>query len=342
MKMINVGIIGYGFASKIFHAPLISACPDMRLTAIMSSQSEAINTDYPDVIACKVIEELIAHVDLVVIATPNDVHYSLAKYCLEQRAHVVVDKPMATTYAEAQSLIKLSKDNNVKFSIFHNRRWDGDFLTVKKLLDTKALGKLHIFESHFDRFRPHVRERWREQPGAGSGIWFDLGSHLIDQALHLFGTPSAITARCLELRGNSQAIDYFHVLLHYNHLEVILHSSPFSASTNTRYNLQGDLASFIKPGLDIQESQLIEGLSPLDQIYGHDLPEQYGILYRDGSSEKITTETGRYQHYYQSVADAINYNRLLPVTALEAAVVIKVIELGIQSSEQGVTLEFGQ
>ncbi|MFT6097635.1 MAG: putative dehydrogenase [Arenicella sp.] len=340
--MINVGIIGYGFASKTFHAPLISACPDMRLTAIMSSQREAINTDYPDVIACRVIGELIAHVDLVVIATPNDVHYSLAKYCLEQRMHVVVDKPMTTTYAEAQSLIKLSEDYNVEFSIFHNRRWDGDFLTVKKLLDTKALGKLRIFESHFDRFRPRVRERWREQPGAGSGIWFDLGSHLIDQALHLFGTPSAITARCLELREHSQVIDYFHVLLHYNHLEVILHSSPFSASTNTRYHLQGDLASFIKPGLDIQESQLIEGSSPLDQMYGHDLPEQYGILYRDGSSEKITTETGRYQHYYQSVADAINYNRLLPVTAQEAAVVIKVIELGIQSSQQGVTLEFGQ
>ncbi|ELU03740.1 hypothetical protein CAPTEDRAFT_124938, partial [Capitella teleta] len=193
-------------------------------------------------------------------------------------------------------------------------------------------------ESHFDRFRPVVRQRWREEPGPGAGIWYDLGSHLVDQAITLFGLPEALTARCLPLRDGSKTTDYFHVLLHYQGFEVILHASSFSAAPNSRFRLEGSQGSFIKYGLDPQEGQLKNGMRPAQSEYGVEDHEQYGSLYNETAVERVETEAGCYQRYYQSVVNAINSGDRNPVSPSEAVEVLKILELAEKSSQQGQTL----
>ncbi len=340
LGMIKVGVIGCGFSAKTFHFPLIEASDVLQLSAISSSRRAAVAAEYPTVTVFDTPQALIAsgEVELVVITAPNDVHYSLAKQCLQAGVHVVVEKPMVTSCAEAEDLLRLARERSLLLSVYHNRRWDGDFLTVKSLLENKQLGELRLFESHFDRFRPVVRPRWREQPGAGSGVWFDLGSHLVDQALQLFGRPRAVTGRCLALREDSQACDYFHVLLHYPQLEVVLHASSFAAAPSPRFRVEGTLGSFVKFDLDPQEAQLKEGLTPLDANYGVEGEALYGRLYTASASEPVATADGCYQQYYQQIAAAITSGVANPVTAEEAIEVMQILELAQQSSERGQTL----
>lgn len=338
--MIKVGVIGYGFAAQTFHIPLILAVDGMQLTAISTSKPASVSQQHPSVKTFDTAEQLITSelVDLVVITAPNEVHFALAQLCLKNDKHVVVEKPMTTTCDEAQQLVALAQDKGLVLSVFHNRRWDGDFLTIKKLLAEKALGEVKQFESHFDRFRPQVRQRWREQPGAGSGIWYDLGPHLVDQALQLFGSPQSLTARCLTLRENSQATDYFHVLLHYPGLEVVLHASPFCAAPNSRYRVEGSQGSFIKYGLDPQEEQLKSGQPPHEETFGIESQESYGTLYKEDSFIKIQTERGRYLGYYQGLLEAVHSGKPNPVNPAEIVEVIQILELAEQSSRLGKTL----
>lgn len=337
---IKVGIIGYGYSAKTFHLPLISSNSDYQLTAINSSQSQLITDKYPQVAIFTTPESLIANadIDLVIITAPNHVHFSLAKLALENHLHVVVEKPMVTTSIEAQTLSSLAKQQERLLSVFHNRRWDGDFLTVKQCLADSSLGELRYFESHFDRFRPDVRDRWREKPGPATGIWFDLGAHLVDQVLCLFGLPVSLTAKCLITRPTASTTDYFHVQLHYADFEVVLHGSSYSLGPNLRFNLQGSQGSYIKYGLDPQEDQLKSALTPLNDNYGVELSTDHGTYYQLDSSEKIPTQTGCYQTYYQQVAAAIQYDQANPVTADEVIAVMKILELAEKSSEQGQTL----
>ena len=338
--MLKVGVIGCGYSAKTFHIPLINASDSLQLAAISSSQKDAVAIEYPHTAIFETAQDLIASgdVDLVVITAPNDAHYPIAKQCLENGLNVVVEKPMVTTSIEAQELIDIARERSLLLSVFHNRRWDGDFLTVKKLLDQGVIGDVCLFESHFDRFRPVVRQRWREQPGPGSGIWFDLGSHLVDQAVHLFGLPEAVTARCLPLREGSETTDYFHVLLHYQNLEVILHASCFSAAPNNRFRLEGTKGSYIKYGLDPQESQLKNGMTPNDRGYGLEDPQDYGRLYSEFSTELIETEQGCYQKYYSAICDAIESGANNPVDPEDAVEVLKILELAEKSSANGTTL----
>ena len=332
--MIRVGIIGFGYSAKTFHIPLIEAIDSFIFTSISSSQQAAVEAKHPNVSVYESPEELVAsgEVDLVIITAPNDVHYSLAKLCLENDIHVVLEKPMTTTSLEAQSLVALAKERSLVLSVFHNRRWDGDFLTVKKLLKENRLGDVRYFESHFDRFRPNVQERWREQPGPGSGIWFDLGSHLVDQAICLFGIPISVTARCLPMRENAKNTDYFHVQLHYENLEVVLHASSFSAAPNCRFRVEGTRGSYVKYGLDPQEEQLKGGLTPNDTAYGLEDEEGFGRLYSESSSELIVSAQGCYQEYYLELAEAINSGASNPINPEEAATVIQILELAERSS----------
>ena len=338
--MIRVGIIGFGYSAKTFHIPLIEAIDSFIFTSISSSQGAAVKEKHPYVSVYESPEALVAsgEVDLVIITAPNDVHYSLAKLCLENDIHVVLEKPMTTTSLEAQSLVALAKERSLVLSVFHNRRWDGDFLTVKKLLKERQLGDVRYFESHFDRFRPNVRERWREQPGPGSGIWFDLGSHLVDQAICLFGIPNSVTARCLPMRENTKTTDYFHVQLHYENLEVVLHASSFSAAPNCRFRIEGTRGSYVKYGLDPQEEQLKSGLTPNDAAYGTESEEEFGHLYLESSSELIVSEQGCYQAYYEELAKTINAVGGNPVSPVDAGIVIRIIELAESSSELGETV----
>jgi len=338
--MIKVGIIGYGYSAKIFHLPLIGDSESFQLVSISTSQNNLAKEKYPTVSIYPMAHDLIrkSEAELIVITAPNDVHYSLAKACLEQRKHVILEKPMVTTSSEAEELLMLAEKYGLILCVFHNRRWDGDFLTVKKIVKNNLLGDIRFFESHYDRYRPVVKNRWREQLGPGTGIWFDLGSHLLDQALCLFGMPEAITARCLPLRNNSKTTDYFHVLLHYSNCEVILHASSFSAGPNMRFHIQGTEGSFIKYGYDPQEEQLKNGMMPSKPQFGLDNQEHFGVLYNESKKQVIPTENGCYKSYYSEIAKAITNSEAAPVKTKDVIQVLKLLELAEQSSNHRKTI----
>ena len=203
---IRVGLVGYGYASKTFHAPLISGTPGMELSVVSSSDASKVHADWPTVQVVSDPAALFSNpdIDLIVIPTPNDTHFPLAKAALEAGKNVVVDKPFTVTLSQARELDTLARQQGKLLSVFHNRRWDSDFLTVKALINDGKLGEVVHFESHFDRYRPQVRARWREQAGLGSGIWYDLGPHLLDQAVSLFGLPQSLYVDLGQLRPGAQ------------------------------------------------------------------------------------------------------------------------------------------
>ncbi len=337
--MIHVGIIGYGFSATTFHIPFIKTSPQFELRAICSSRPEVVRNDLPEVETFESPEAMLdsGKIDLVIITSTNEHHYAMAKLCLEKGIHTVLEKPMVTSSAEATALIELTQTKSAIFSVFQNRRWDGDFLTVQSLLEEGDLGELRYVESRWDRFRPNTTQRWRERPGPGAGIWWDLGPHLVDQALTLFGIPNAVTARILTRRENALVDDYFHVMLHYPELEVLLHSCPFSAGPNIRFQLQGTSGSYIKTGLDPQEAQLKAGMLPTDPLFGLE-NEDRGFLH-DGTSRKVvTTKKGNYAEYFVRLASAIENNEEPPVTVFEAADAIRIIEQALISSKKGCTI----
>lgn len=344
--MIKVGIIGYGFSATIFHLPFLESSTELEFVAISTSRPDEVKLKHPRVSTYDTPEALIVDsgVDLVVITTPNIVHYSLAKLCLKKGLHVVLEKPMVTTSVEAKELVALAKEKSLILSVFHNRRWDGDFLTIKILIDNNSIGDVRFFESHFDRFRPTAQKRWREVPGVGAGIWFDLGPHLVDQAVCLFGVPKSVTARCLPMRDGSEVADYFHVLLHYENLEVVLHASLFSAGPNTRFRLEGTGGSYVKQGLDPQEDQLKSGMLPTASGFGVESEEHFGTLYYEEnyetSTSQVETEVGCYQEFYSQLALAINGDGKCPVSGEEVLSVVKIIEFAEISSKEGRTIAF--
>ncbi|MBA2816999.1 oxidoreductase [Candidatus Pantoea persica] len=339
---LRVGLMGYGFASKTFHAPLIAGTPDVELAAVSSSDEAKVHADWPQV---KVVADPQALLDdpslqLIVIPTPNDTHFLLAKAALNAGKHVVVDKPFTVTLSQARELEALAKAKGLLLSVFHNRRWDSDFLTLKQLLKDGSLGEVRYFESHFDRFRPEVRQRWREMKGAGSGIWYDLGPHLIDQALQLFGAPVAINVDMAEMRPGAQTTDYFHATLTYPQRRVVLHASMLVAAESPRYVVHGTRGSYVKYGLDPQEDRLKAGDFPPGEEWGYDMRD--GVLRLaegDGVKEEtLMTQPGNYPAYYAAVRDAICGRGANPVTAEEAIQVMELIELGLQSAEKRQTL----
>lgn len=339
---IRVGLVGYGFASKTFHAPLISGTAEMELAAVSSSDAGKVHADWPSV---QVVSDPQALFDdptlqLIVIPTPNDTHFPLAKAALNAGKHVVVDKPFTVTLSQARELDALAKAKGLLLSVFHNRRWDSDFLTVKALLADGTLGDVRYFESHFDRFRPTVQQRWREQKGAGSGIWYDLGPHVVDQALQLFGSPVAITLDAAELRPGAQTTDYFHCTLTYPQRRVVLHASMLVAAESARYQVHGTKGSFVKFGLDPQEDALKAGARPPQEDWGYDMRDGVLTLAEgDAMVEKsLLTIPGNYPAYYAGIRDAINGVGENPVQAEEAIQVMELIELGLQSAEKRQTL----
>ena len=338
--IIKTAIVGYGFSAKTFHLPFIDALADFDITAISSSQAEMVKQDYPNARHYLTAEEMLQNSDaqLVIITAPNDVHFSLAKLALENNKHVILEKPFVTKVADGRALIALAKKKALVLSVYQNRRWDGDFLTVKKLIAEKKLGNIKHFESHFDRFRPTVTQRWREQAQDGGGILFDLGPHLIDQTLQLFGLPIAVTAQCEIMRAESTNIDYFNLTLHYPDKLALLHASLFSAGPNLRFNIQGDKGHYRKLGLDPQETRLKAGIQPNTADWGKEDEQQYGHLYFAESSQIEVTECGGYQHFYLQMADAINNGTKPPVSAEDALWNIKLIGLAMESSRLGKTI----
>lgn len=339
---IRVGLIGYGYASKTFHAPLIVGTPGMTLAAVSSSDATKVQADWPTVPVVSDPKQLFNDptIDLIVIPTPNDTHFPLARAAMEAGKHVVVDKPFTVTLSQARELEAMAKSHGLVLSVFHNRRWDSDFLTLKGLLAEGKLGEVSYFESHFDRYRPQVRNRWREQAGPGSGIWFDLAPHLIDQALALFGMPVSMTVDMAQLRPDAQTTDYFHAVLTYPQRRVVLHASMLVAAESARYIVHGTRGSYVKYGLDPQEDRLKAGERLPQEDWGYDMRD--GVLTL-ASGDELETQTlltvpGNYPAYYAAVRDALNGQGENPVPASQAIRVMELIELGIESAKHRSTL----
>ncbi|MGV3526318.1 MAG: oxidoreductase [Candidatus Sericytochromatia bacterium] len=337
--MIRTAVMGFGFSARTFHLPFLAHNPAFALVGLSTRQAEA-QPLWPELAIYPTPEALLAtcEADLIVITAPNAVHYELARQALAQGRHVVLEKPFVNTVAEGEALLALAAQQQRVLSVYHNRRWDGDFLTVQRLLQDQTLGSLRVLESHFDRFRPEVQTRWREQPGPGAGSWYDLGAHLLDQTLCLLGRPDALTARCLALRPGAQVTDFFHVQLHYPGCEVHLHGSPFVSGTRLRFAVHGSQGSYLKYGMDPQEERLKQGLLPLTPDWAAEVPAAYGQLCRADKAEVWPTLTGGYQAYYARLAEAIAGRGAIPVPAEEALQVIHLLELAERSSAEGRTL----
>ncbi|MDA3133472.1 oxidoreductase [Atlantibacter subterranea] len=339
---VRVGLIGYGYASKTFHAPLIVGTPGMTLAAVSSSDATKVHADWPGVSVVSDPKQLFndPDIDLIVIPTPNDTHFPLARAAMEAGKHVVVDKPFTVTLSQARELEALAKSRGLVLSVFHNRRWDSDFLTLKGLIAEGKLGEVSYFESHFDRYRPQVRNRWREQAGPGSGIWYDLAPHLIDQALVLFGVPVSITVDMAQLRPDAQTTDYFHAVLTYPQRRVVLHSTMLAAAESARYIVHGTRGSYVKFGLDPQEDRLKAGERLPQEDWGYDMRD--GVLTLASGDEldaqTLLTVPGNYPAYYAAIRDALNGQGENPVPASQAIRVMELIELGIESAKHRSTL----
>ncbi|HHF3038326.1 TPA: oxidoreductase [Vibrio diabolicus] len=338
---VKTAVIGYGYSAKTFHLPFIKALPNLTLSAISSRQQEAVQNDWPDAQWFADANTLLddSDAELVIITAPNDVHYELAKRALNNGKHVIVEKPFVTRIEDGNELIALAEEKGLVLSVFHNRRWDGDFLTVKSLIEQGKLGDVRLFESHFDRYRPEVRQRWREQAQDGGGILFDLAPHLLDQALVLFGLPDAIDAQCRMMRPGATTIDYYNLVLHYPDHIVHLHSNLYSPEPNLRYKVLGTEAKYEKYGLDPQEGYLKEGRLPENDAWSEDDEALYGVRYDEDGAQTIKTERGAYQAYFVGVADAIRLGTDNPVPAVQAVQNIALIEMALESSKTGKTIQ---
>ena len=333
--------LGYGYVGRTFHAPLLQAVDGIELALVGSSRPEAVQQGIPGVRVCPVADAAVdADVELVVIATPNDSHFPLAAAALRAGKHVVVDKPFTLTVKEAESLATIAQEHGRLLSVFHNRRWDSEILATQQVLASGALGEVTHYECHMDRYRPNVRQRWREDAGPGSGLWFDLGPHMIDQALLLFGMPQGVQGSLATLRRGGQTDDWGHAVLHYATMRVVLHASLLVAGGGPRTQIHGTLGSWVKYGADTQEPQLQQGMSPNDAAFGVDPDE--GIFYEGatGAATRTPSPTGRQQRFYQSMRNAIRHGGPLPVTTKEAVAVMKVLEGFYTSARQGRTVFF--
>lgn len=337
-KTINIALIGYGFVGKTFHAPLIQSVEGLRLTVVSSGDEEKVKRDLPDVQVVSTPEEAIHHpdIDLVVIASPNATHAPLAALALNAGKHVVVDKPFTLDMQEARELIALAQEKQRLLSVFHNRRWDSDFLGIKQVIGQGRIGKVKLLESHIDRFRPEVRVRWREQNVPGSGLWFDLGPHLIDQTLQLFGLPQSVQGNIATLRDGAEINDWAHVVLNYPKHKVILHCSMLVAGGTSRFTVHGDKASVVKGRIDQQEVQLLAGVTPGSESWGEDSDDMV-LFDANGDAQALKTPKGDQRQYYLHVRDALTGKIDNPVHPVEALAVMAVLEAAVKSSEIGST-----
>jgi scyllo-inositol 2-dehydrogenase (NADP+) len=334
---LQAGLIGFGLAGRYFHAPLVQAA-GIRIAAVVSSRTDVVHKALGNATVLPTSEALLAHdgIDLVIIASPNALHATQATAALEAGRHVVVDKPMCPTAAEAGQLSRLAARRNRMLTVFHNRRWDSDFLTLQHLVASGRLGDINAFHARWDRFRPDVADRWRERSEPGAGVLYDLGSHLIDQALVLFGRPDWVQADVFTQRPGGLVDDGFELLLGKGQLRITLGVSSLATDGGGRYRVHGSQASFLKAGLDPQESQLRGDMQPIDASFGFEPEEQWGRLVRgDGSEERIASERGQWTQFYAKVRDSIEHGAAPPVAPDDACATIEVIEAALRSSSTG-------
>ena len=338
---VKTGIASFGMSGMVFHGPLLDAHPDFKITNILERTHELSRGRFAGARIIRHFKDLCddPETELIIVNTPDHTHFELARQALAAGKHVIVEKPFTLAYDEARQLIRLADEKGLLLSVFQNRRWDGDFMTVRQVVEKKLLGRLVEFESHFDRFRNDVREEtWKEDPAAGTGTLYNLGSHMIDQALVLFGLPEGVRADVRILRPGGKVDDSFEILLKYSELKVTVRGSYLVKEPGPRYTLHGTEGSFLKWGLDPQEDALKDGRKPGSGNWGTDLPKDYGLLnttfeglhYRG----RIETLPGNYLSFYDNIFRAIREGATLAVTAEEGADVVRVIEAAYRSARE--------
>jgi predicted dehydrogenase len=339
MHPLRVALIGYGYAGRVFHAPLIRAVQGLSLDFVASRDAARVHADLPDV---EVIDDPLRaaidqRADLIVIASPNDSHAPLARAALQAGRNVVVDKPFTLSLAEARELAELAEETGRLLSVFQNRRWDTDFLAIREAIKQGVIGEPMHLESRLERFRPEVRERWREQAGPGSGVLWDLAPHLIDQVIQLLGQPDFVQASTAAQREGAQTDDWAHVVLGFGERRAILQMGMLAAGGSTRFLVHGTRGSIVKNAADPQEAQLIAGLRPGDARWGIDEDD---LLAYEGAqpARRIAAPHGDQSRYYAAIRDALQGHGENPVTPAQAVEAMAVLEAAVVSAREGRTV----
>jgi predicted dehydrogenase len=340
-KQINVGVIGFGLSGKVFHAPFLHTHQGFNLKKIVERNSAESKKIYPYVEVVSDYKNLVKdkELDLIVICTPNTSHFPMVKESLKAGKHVIIEKPFTPTAKEADELIKIAKKVKKNIFVYHNRRWDGDFMTIKKIVDENILGEIYEYEAHFDRFTPEIdANQWRDKDLPGGGILFDLGAHLIDQALYLFGHPQKVKADIQAQRENSPVDDYFRVELEYPNLKAILTAGMMVKELGPRFTLKGHKGTYKKSGIDPQEDALKAGLMPDTENWGKETKKEWGVMDAAFDGEhcvcQIETLPGNYMGFYNNVYDVIVNNAEIVVKPEEARNVIKIIEMAFADNKE--------
>jgi len=339
--MLNVGIVGFGFATKVFHAPVIRAVPGLKLTTIVQRSGQG-DPGYADVEFVRSVDDLLQRkIDLVVVATSNTSHHAIAKQSLLAGRHVVVDKPFTVTMAEAEELVRVGQKAGRVLSVYQERRYTGDCVTVQQVISEGLLGRVVTFEHHFDRYRPELKPgAWREQDLPGSGVWYDLGPHLLDYSLQLFGTPDLISADIRIDRDDAVADDAFDVTLHYPRMRAILRGSMLAAGSAPTFVVHGTKGSFIKYGQDPQEGALKAGQTPDAPDWDRESPEFHGKLTTREGTRVVPTVPSNFTRYYENVRDVILGEAPLVVTPEQALDVMRGLLLAVDSSQNRRVMEW--
>lgn len=338
---INTALCSFGMSGYVFHAPFISANPKFNFYGVLERSKSLAKEKYPKVKTFRALEEILVdeNVELVIVNTPSITHFELTKQVIMAGKNVVVEKPFTATVKQAEELIQLAKEQNVKLSVYHNRRYDSDFKTVKNIVEEGLLGEIIDAEIHYDRFDPILSYKvHKELPTAAVGSLYDLGSHLIDQTLVLFGQPKAVYADLDTFRPNSKVEDFFDVKLYYDTHRVILKSSYFVREALPGNIFHGTKGSFIKSKADVQEKELQAGKIPGVKDWGTELESENGLLHTEKDGEiihrYIPTLKGNYMEFYDGIYDAIRNDKPVPVAGEEGMNVIKVIEAAIKSNKE--------
>ena len=334
---IRVGLIGFGFVAKTFHVPLLQATDGYKITTVSSSRPADVSAVLPDVDVVSDPKALATHpdVDLVVIVSPNETHAPLAELAMRAGRNVVVDKPFTVTVGEARHLATVGREKGVLLSVFQNRRWDSDFLTVQDAIRRDLTGRIVLFESRIDRYRPEVRDRWREVPGPGAGLLYDLGPHLIDQTLSLFGIPDSVQATLAKQRKGARTDDFFQLVLRYGDMVATLEAGSLVSGGSARFSVHGNRASLVKQKPDVQEDQLRAGVLPGAPDWGLD-PDD-AILYDGATGDKRTQKSARgdQRGYYVALREALHGRAPNPVPPEQGATVMAIIEAALRSDAEG-------
>lgn len=342
---IKTAIVGYGVTAQVMHAPFLVTNPNYNVVAVLERSREESRKLFPHVQVVRTLNDLLQQdVELVIITTPNELHFSQAVACLQAGKQVVLEKPVTITSEEAEQLVNLAKEKSLYLSPYHNRRYVADFRTLQKLLAQKTLGVVHTYETHFHRYRPAAKPNaWREAVVPGAGVLYDLAPHLFDQVTCLFGLPQAVTAQVKQQRNHALVPDWFDVTLHYPQLNARVTAGMLVRQPGPRIQVHGSAGSFLKWGEDVQEAQLKAGALPGTDEWGREPEAQWGRLYvdKEGNAHEQTIPSlpGNFGLYYDGLYQTIRNGAPLTVKPEHGYNTIKLIELAMQSSKERRTID---